>query len=270
MSKLKCIIVDDEPEAREGVQHLLEKDKEVEVLARCANGLEALEVLQDQKADLLLLDIQMPRINGFEVLNSLPPEYRPEVIFITAYDEYTLKAFEVHAIDYLLKPFTDERFFKALDFAKARIRQQQLQEKQQRLNDLLQNQQRQAAEGREGSLLSSGSGKPTGRLAVKTEGRVHLLPYHQIMWIEAYDYYIKVHTKARYFLLRDSMKNMEKNLPGDQFVRIHKSSIVNLSHVQQINTGGMSELELQLNTGLVLKVSRNYKDRIKRLLNNDE
>lgn len=269
MDKFRCIIVDDEPEAREGVQHLLEKDKEVDVLALCANGLEALEVLQDQKADLLLLDIQMPRINGFEVLNSLAPEYRPEVIFITAYDEYTLQAFEVHAVDYLLKPFTDERFFKALDFAKARIRQQQLHEKQQRLNELLQVQQRQAAGGREGSLLSSNSGSTTGRLAVKTEGRVHLLPHHQVLWIEAYDYYVKVHTKARYFLLRDSMKNMEKNLPADQFVRIHKSSIVNVSHVQQINTGGVSELELQLNTGLTLKVSRNYKDRIKGLMNNE-
>lgn len=267
MNKIKCIIVDDEPEARGGVQLLVEKDQELEVVSLCSNGLEALEAIQEQKPDLLLLDIQMPRINGFEVLNSLPSDQRPEVIFITAYDEYTLKAFEVHAVDYLLKPFSDQRFYQALHYAKERIKQQQLHEKQQRLEQLLQMQQRQSTDDREGSIISQASANHTGRLAVKTEGRVHMLPYNKVIWVEAYDYYVKVHTTERYFLLRDSMKNMESNLPKTQFARIHKSSIINLAHVQEIGTTSQGEFEILLNTGLSLKVSRNYKERIKHLMN---
>jgi two-component system, LytTR family, response regulator len=268
MNRIKCIIVDDEPEAREGVQLLVKQDPEVEVVALCANGLEALEAIHEHKPDLLLLDIQMPRISGFEVLNSLPDGHRPEVIFITAYDEYTLQAFEVHAVDYLLKPFTDQRFYKALSFAKARIQQQQLQEKQQHLDQLLQAQQRQAADAREGSIISQNHGSG-GRLAVKAEGRIHLLPYDKVIWVEAYDYYVKVHTQARYFLLRNSMKNMERNLPENYFARIHKSSIINIKHVREIGTSSQGELEVHLDTGLTLKVSRNYKEQLKHLMMNE-
>ncbi len=266
MGKIKCIIVDDEPEAREGVAQLLRQDPEVEIVALCANGLQALEVLEEKKPDLLLLDIQMPQVNGFEVLNSLPSQYRLEVIFITAYDEYTLQAFEVHAVDYLLKPFTDERFYKALNFAKVRINQQLLEKQHLRLDLLL---KQQSVGNKEGSLIPSVSANHLkSRLAVKAEGRVHLLPYAKILWVEAYDYYIKVHTPERYFLLRDSMKNMEKNLPDDQFARIHKSSIVNLAYVQEVNTNGQHEFEVTLDNGTILKVSRNYKERIKSWMSN--
>lgn len=268
MSKIRCVIVDDEPEAREGVELLLQQDDEVEVVAICANGLQAIEVLQERKVDLLFLDIQMPRVNGFEVLNSLSPAQCPEVIFVTAYDEYTLQAFDVHAIDYLLKPFSNERFFRALEFAKARIKQQQLEEKHQQLNALLDEQIQKAAQSREGSLVSPQSQQSTGRLAVKADGKVYLLTYDQVIWVEAYDYYVKIHTMERYFLLRDSMKNMEKNLPEHQFVRIHKSSIVNVSHVKQIHAQKMSEMEIQLDNGQLLKVSRNYRDRIRSLIKN--
>ncbi|WPP50083.1 LytR/AlgR family response regulator transcription factor [Catalinimonas niigatensis] len=269
MNKIKCVIVDDEPEAREGVQLLVQQDQEFEVVALCANGLEALEAIQEQKPELLLLDIQMPRINGFEVLNSLHSDQRPEVIFITAYDEYTLKAFEVHAVDYLLKPFSDQRFYTALHFAKERIKQQQLQEKQQRLEQLLQTQKRQSADNSEGSIISQVSASYTGCLAVKAEGRVHMLPYADVIWIEAYDYYVKVHTKERYFLIRDSMKNMENNLPKTQFVRIHKSSIINLTHLREMGSSAQGEFEVLLDTGLRLKVSRNYKEQLRHLITNE-
>ena len=121
MSAIKVIIVDDEMEAREGIAMLLEKDPEIEITALCKNGLEAIKAVQDYAPELIFLDIQMPAINGFEVLSTLSEKNLPEVIFVTAYDQYSLKAFENHAVDYLLKPFTNERFFKALAFAKKRI-----------------------------------------------------------------------------------------------------------------------------------------------------
>lgn len=264
MEKISCIVVDDEPEAREGVARLANADNEVNVTGICANGLEALQLIHEQPPALLLLDIQMPRINGFELLNSLPEGQRPEVIFITAYDEYTLKAFEVHAVDYLLKPFTDERFYRALQFAKDRIRQRVLQKQQQGLNELLIQQREQAERAREGCVVPSEANAK--RLAIKTEGRVHMLPYEDIVWIEAYDYYVKIHTEERFFLLRESMKNMEKSLPEQQFVRVHKSSIINLQKVKNLGRNEQGEYELELIPGQLLKVSRNYRDRIRKKL----
>lgn len=262
MEKIKSIIVDDEPAAREGVALLVKADPDIIIADICSNGLQALEAIQEHAPDLLFLDIQMPRINGFELLSSISLSQRPEVIFITAYDEYTLQAFEVHAVDYLLKPFSDERFYQALHFAKDRIRQQQLLQKQERIDQLLEEQRQKAGQSRESSVVSSE--KKTGRLAVKAEGRVHLLPYQDIIWIEAYDYYVKIHVKERFFLVRDSMKNMERNLPEEQFVRIHKSSIVNLAQVSSIHHEQGDEVNLK--TGGSLKVSRNYRDKIKERL----
>jgi two-component system LytT family response regulator len=262
MEKISAIIVDDEPQAREGVALLAQADPDIAVQAVCSNGVEALDAILEQRPQLLFLDIQMPQINGFELLNSIDTAIRPEVIFITAYDEYTLKAFEVHAVDYLLKPFTDERFYKALSFAKARIRQQELLQKKHQLEKLLQAQRQEVSQQREASVLSAG--KPSGRLAVKVEGRVHLLPYRQIIWVEAYDYYVKIHVKERFYLVRDSMKNMERNLPADQFVRIHKSSIVNLAQIAPIENKNADEV--QLISGEQLKVSRNYRENFKEKL----
>ena len=261
MEKIRAIIVDDEPQAREGVALLAQVDAEVDVLATCSNGVEALEVIYERRPQLVFLDIQMPQINGFEMLNSIKATRRPEVIFITAYDEYTLQAFEVHAVDYLLKPFSNARFYQALSFAKDRIRQQKLSEKQQQIERLLLDQQQQLTQKGEGSVLISGKGS---RLVIKSEGRVHLLTYDQIIWVEAYDYYVKIHTQTRFYLVRDSMKNMESNLPEQQFVRIHKSSIVNLHKVESLinDTGD----EILLTNGKQLRVSRNYRDRFKKML----
>lgn len=261
MGKIRAIIVDDELQAREGVALLAQADAEVEVLATCSNAVEALDIIYEQHPQLIFLDIQMPRISGFEMLNSIDASFRPEVIFITAYDEYTLKAFEVHAVDYLLKPFSDERFYQALSFAKDRIHQQQLSEKQLQIEQLLQEQQQQASQKGEGSVLASDNGN---RLAIKTEGRLHLLPFDQVIWVEAYDYYVKIHTKDRFYLVRDTMKSMESNLPEQQFVRIHKSSIINLHKVKNLDndTGN----EVNLTNGQKLRVSRSYLGRFKKML----
>ena len=262
MDKIKAIVVDDEPAAREGVALLAQSDPDLKVVAVCSNGLQALDAIHEQRPHLVFLDIQMPRINGFELLNSLEIPLRPEVIFITAYDEYTLKAFEVHAVDYLLKPFSDERFHRALQFAKERIRQKQILGEQSQMEALLEDQRKKAENSREANVVPSD--QATGRLAVKAEGRVHLLPHQDIVWVEAFDYYVKIHVKGRFYLVRDSMKNMERNLPESHFVRIHKSSIVNLDHVKTLNTEAGEEV--QLTTGETLKVSRNYREQFKEKL----
>ncbi len=257
IDKLTTVIVDDEPEAREGVALLLADDPEVAVVAVCANGLEAIRAIESYAPDLLFLDIQMPQVDGFEVLRSLSANVRPAVIFTTAYDEYTLKAFEVHAVDYLLKPFTDERFYRALAYAKQLIRTRQPAD----LEPLL-GAQRSLSPSQDTLLPPN---EPT-KLLVKSDGRVHFVPYDDIIWIEAYDYYVKVHVRDRYFLLRDSLKHLERQLPSEQFVRIHKSSIVNRRYVEALLPQEQgSEFAVVLRYGTILRSSRSYREGVKRL-----
>jgi two-component system LytT family response regulator len=257
--KLTTIIVDDEPEARQGVALLLAGDPEVEIAAVCANGLEAISAINELASDLLFLDVQMPQVDGFEVLRSLSADVHPAVIFTTAYEEYTLKAFEVHAIDYLLKPFTDERFYQALAYAKQLIRAQQPAD----LQPLLSTQR--PTDPDHDTLLPPSE---IGKLLVKSDGRIHFVPYEAIIWVEAYDYYVKVHVRNRYFLLRDSLKHLEQRLPSEQFARIHKSSIVNRRYVEALlpQEHG-SEYVVVLSNGITLRSSRSYREGVKRLAN---
>ncbi|TRX56264.1 response regulator transcription factor [Fulvivirga sp. M361] len=241
--KINAVVVDDEKEAREGVSLLLQQDSAIKIAAICGDGVSAIEQINTFEPQLLLLDIQMPDINGFEVLNSI--KKMPEaVIFVTAYDQFALKAFEVHALDYLLKPFSDSRFFEALDLAKKRIAQKRLSD----FKHLLK------------TVDTSGSTvlDRNDQLIVKSDGKIHLLPHAEILWIEAYDYYVKIHTKGRFYLARESMKRMEEKLPSHLFLRIHKSSIVNLKCVKRATPKPNSEYDLILNNEVQLKVSRNY------------
>ena len=260
--RLTTIIVDDEPEARQGVALLLAGDPEVESIAVCANGLEAISAINELTPDLLFLDVQMPQVDGFEVLRSLSLAVPPAVIFTTAYEEYTLRAFEVHAIDYLLKPFTDERFYQALNHAKQLIRAKRFPA----LQSLLRDQQPKTADRH--ALIREESPATKNKLVVKADGRVHFVSHADIIWVEAYDYYVKVHVRDRYFLLRDSLKHLEQRLPSDQFVRIHKSSIVNRRYVEALlpQEHG-SEYEVVLSSGITLRSSRSYRDGVKRLAN---
>nr|WKN37476.1 LytTR family transcriptional regulator DNA-binding domain-containing protein [Tunicatimonas sp. TK19036] len=260
MDKIKTIIVDDEREAREGVALLLENDEAIEIAAVCANGVEAIQAIREYHPNLLFLDIQMPQVNGFEVLNSVSDEYLPAVIFTTAYDEYTLKAFEVHAIDYLLKPFTDDRFYAALAHAKQLIRQKQQAKPVQSLV------QSQMKAGQPSELIRS-EGSQSDTLVVKVDGRVHFIPHRDIIWVEAYDYYVKIHVKDRFYLIRDSLKRMEQRLPHPPFVRVHKSSMINRQYLQEIAPqSGSGEYLLTLTHGEQIKSSRSYRDQIKALM----
>lgn len=268
MLKIKVVIVDDELEAREGVRFLLEKQAEFEVIGECKNGIEAIELIKQQQPDLVLLDIQMPGVNGFEVLNSLNRNNLPAVIFITAYDEYALKAFEVHALDYLLKPFTDDRFHNAVAHAKEYLKGKNVPSENQKLTKFL-NQYDQKSSGEDNNYVidvPEGNNKIfSGRLIIKADGKIHFVPLKEIIWVQAFDYYIKVHIAGKFYLVRESLKKMEASLPATTFLRIHKSSIVNMGYVKEFTPHFNNEFIVTLTNGEKLKTSRNYKDKLKKL-----
>ena len=265
MRKLRTIIVDDEIEAREGIKTLLENDPEIEIIALCKNGVEAIDALQSHQVDLMFLDIQMPAINGFEVVNSTPAERLPHIIFITAYDQFALKAFEVHAIDYILKPFTNERFYNGLQRAKQLILQQKFIEQQESLKSIT------------SSYINNNPGKDQllfnvddpseKRLVVKEKGKVLFVPINDIIWLEAYDYYVKIHVKGHFYLIRESLKKLLEKLPPEKFTRIHKSAIINIDKLKSAKPIGQGEYEMILNDyENTLKSGRNYRNQIRDLL----
>ena len=245
MTQIRCIIIDDEKEARLGLQAMLTDMDDIVVVSVCKNGLEAIEAINRLQPDLILLDIQMPGINGFEVLASIE-EPKPSVIFVTAYDQYALKAFEVHALDYLLKPFTDERLEESLKNAMKSIDQSRSQ-----VTTLIKERNYPTRD----EMLSQAD---ESKLVFKADGKVHFLDYQSIHWIEAYDYYVKVHVEERFHLLREAMKRLELRLPPF-FIRVHKSAIVNLKSVKTMENLPNSELALALKNGHTVKVSRSRK-----------
>jgi two-component system LytT family response regulator len=262
MQKIRTIIVDDELEAREGVKSMLEKENEIEVLAVCKNGVEAIDTLNDHLVDLMFLDIQMPVINGFEVVNSITRERLPHIIFVTAYDQYALKAFEVHAIDYILKPFTNQRFQESLNRAKHLIHQEKVHDEQEKLKLL--SEQLAGKYVQAESLIASNEERQ--RLIVKESGKIHFVPLENIIWLEAYDYYVKIHVKDHFYLIRERLKKLADILPETIFLRIHKSSIINTNYIQSIQSGESGDFSILMYNQQRLKVSRNYKEKIRHLL----
>ncbi|MEQ8469732.1 MAG: LytTR family DNA-binding domain-containing protein [Marinoscillum sp.] len=245
---ITCLIIDDEKAAREGLTLLLNDFPEIRIIGHCKNGVEAIDQIQALKPDLILLDIQMPLVNGFEVLASIPKPH-PKIIFITAYDEFALKAFEVNAIDYLLKPFSDERFAEAINRAKELIETN----KEQHMNDLVQ--QTRSSLKQPNTLAETND----NRLVIKSDGSIHLVKCEEIIYVEAFDYYVKIHVNNRFYLLRETMKNMESKLPRSSFCRIHKSSIVNLQMVSSLEKQESGDYTVLLKSGNELKVSRSYR-----------
>ncbi len=264
MDKIKTIIVDDEAEAREGVELLLQNDDAIEVVNICKNGIEAIDSINEFKIDLMYLDIQMPVVDGFEVIKSVPQNRLPAIIFTTAYDQYTLKAFEVHALDYLLKPFTDARFFESLEQVKKIIRNSKVRKKHHELIKIVSDKNINKSDKSE--IIQYGDQAEMNRLIVKEAGQVHFIDLGAIRWIEAYDYYVKIHVNDRFHLLRKSMKKMSEILPTDHFVRVHKSGIVNLQYIKNIKKLSSGDYEIQLVSGDSVKVSRGYKNVINHLI----
>lgn len=246
-AKLRVLVVDDEQPAREILGDLLTKDPEIDLVAECKNGNEALEAIRVHRPDLVFLDVQMPGLSGFDVLASLRSDELPLVVFATAYDEYAVRAFEIHALDYLLKPFDDQRFEEALGHAKAALRQQQMERINKKLLHLV-NDYREREEGAGDSI--------SARLTIRSGGRVHFVKVEDIDWIEAADYYARIHALGKGHLLREPLSSLEKRLDPHRFARVHRSAIVNLDRVREVRRLFKGSYRLILEDGTQLKVSR--------------
>ena len=242
---IRAVIVDDEPLARLRVRELLAGAQGVEVVAECANGEEAIESLEASPPDLLFLDIQMPEIDGFDVLQAIGVGRVPVVIFVTAYDQFALRAFEAHALDYLLKPFDDERFEAALQRARERIRQQQGGDLDRRLRALLEE-----VRGDRGYLR---------RLVVPSGHRSVFIRTEQIDWIEAERNYIRLHVGGRAYLLRENLSRIASALDPATFCRIHRSTIVNVDRIQAVESLFRGEYLVVLHDGTKLTSGRSYR-----------
>ncbi|HXT68834.1 MAG TPA: LytTR family DNA-binding domain-containing protein [Vicinamibacterales bacterium] len=242
---IRAAIVDDEPLARRRIRNLLKEAPDVEVVAECANGKDAIESLEDSRPDLLFLDIQMPEIDGFDVLQAIGVGRVPAVIFVTAYDQFALRAFEAHALDYLLKPFDDERFGVALERARARIRQQQGSDLDRRLKALLEN-----VRGDHGYLR---------RLVVPSGHRNIFVRTEHIDWIEAERNYVRLHVGGKSYLLRENMTRIAAALDPATFRRIHRSTIVNVERIQAVESLFHGDHLVVLQDGTKLTAGRSYR-----------
>jgi two-component system LytT family response regulator len=257
--RITVLIVDDEPLARQNIRALLKHDLDIELIKECGGGAEAVRIIQKQRPDLLFLDIQMPEMSGFDVLRKLDSEKLPSIIFVTAFDEYAVEAFEVHALDYLLKPFTDQRFEQALRRAKSQIEQREIHDISKRLIALLEDREKASASLQRSQYLS--------RLMIKQESRVFFLKVDEIDWIEAADYYVELHVGRKSHLLRQTMGDMEAKLDPQKFVRIHRSAIVNLDRVKEMHPHFNGEHIVVLHDGTELKLSRSRREQLQQLLN---
>lgn len=241
----KVIIIDDEPLARSIVKEYLQKQPELELVQECGDGFEGVKAIQQHKPDLIFLDIQMPKINGFEMLELVDDP--PAVIFTTAFDEYAIKAFEAHAIDYLLKPFNQERFNKAI----SKWRDQESGTKD-GTKDLLE--------------TASLSPAQSQRVVIKDGSKIKIIPAHDILYLEAADDYVKVHTKDGYFLKNKTMNHFEQVLDANQFVRSHRSYIVNISQITRIDPYEKDNHVAVLKSGAKVPISRGGYGKVRAVL----
>ncbi len=250
MKKIQALIVDDEPLARKKIRMLLEREADIAIIGECANGQKAVAAIQEEEPDLLFLDVQMPGLDGFGVLQTIAPEQWPVTIFVTAYEQHALRAFEVHALDYLLKPFDQARFQTALQ--RARMQLQRTAAFNQQLLALLKD--------------LKPDPKPLERLAIKTAGRVYFVTTAEIDWIEAADNYVRLHTGHESHLVRETMNALETKLDPARFVRIHRSTIINLERIKELKPWFHGEYIVILRDGTQLTLSRRHRDRLNGLL----
>jgi len=257
--KIRTLVVDDEPLARQNLRILLAEDPEVELVGEAGSGREALSLIREHSPDLVFLDIQMPEMTGFEVLEQMDAAQIPALVFVTAYDKYALRAFEVHALDYLLKPFDDARFEKALRRAKEQLEQREVSELSQRLVALL--------EDRDGAKAARPPQQQhLTRLLIKSAGRVFFLKADEIDWIGAEDYYVKLHVGPKGHLLRETMNDLEARLDPQKFARVHRSAIVNLDRVKELHQHFNGDYVVVLQDGTELKLSRSRREQLQTLL----
>jgi two-component system LytT family response regulator len=253
--KTRVLIVDDEPLARQGVALRLAPHSDLEVIGECSNGEQARDFILQRKPDLVFLDIQMPLMNGIEVMRSLSADAQPFVIFLTAFDEYVMRAFEVHAIDYLLKPVEDARFNASLAHALHMLENHSFAAYNARLQELLRQKEATAAE-------------PLREFAVRIGKQVKFVSIDEIDWIEAQGDYAEIHVGARAHLIRESLNTLESRLDTNLFLRIHRSAIVRLNRIASVSSLPNRDCAVTLSNGTSLRVSRTYSDHLRKLLRN--
>jgi two-component system LytT family response regulator len=249
VDRIRALIADDEPLARRGVRLLLERDSGIEIVGEAAGGVEAADLIKRLRPDLVFLDVQMVGCDGFETLLRAGPA-APVVVFVTAYDEYALRAFEFNAVDYLLKPYDDSRFAAALD----RARDSVMRRRQDVVDDRLTR------------LIEHLEGDGRDRILLKLSGEIIFLKTSEIDWIEAEGDYVKFHVAGRTHLMRGTMTSLEARLDPARFIRIHRSTIVNVDRLRKLSPSFEGEYEVVLLDGTKLRLSRGYHDRIKALL----
>jgi len=254
MTKIRALVVDDEPMARDRVLTLLQQEEDVEVVGECGDGTQAVAAIQHQLPDLVFLDVQMPGHNAFEVIQAVGAERMPTVIFVTAYDEYALKAFEVHALDYLLKPFGRDRFQRTVQHARASLERRRAGDLGRRLLALV------------NDIKTEPGPARLDRLVVKSGGRVFFLRTDEIDWIEAAGNYVRLHLGEESHLFRETMNRMESRLDGRRFVRIHRSRIVNTERVKELQPWFNGEHVVVLQNGTRLTLSRGYREKLQEQL----
>ncbi len=252
MNKIRALVVDDEPLARERVLTLLQQETDVEVVAECSDGGQAVSAIQQHSPDLVFLDVQMPGCDGFEVIQNIGIDRMPMVIFVTAYDQYALRAFEVHALDYLLKPFGKERFRETLKHAREGLERRRAGDLGRRLL----------------ALVNDVKPEPprVDRLVVKSGGRVFFLRTDEIDWIEAAGNYVRLHLGSENHLFRETMNRMESRLDTKRFARIHRSRIVNTERIKELQPWFNGDYIVILRDGTRLTLSRGYREKLQERL----
>jgi two-component system, LytTR family, response regulator len=249
---IRTLIVDDESLARERIRDMLASAAQIEIIAECANGREAIEAIQTLSPDLVFLDVEMPGIDGFGVLEALSPAQIPTIIFVTAYDQYAVRAFEVYALDYLLKPFDQERFEKALDRAKSQLSSERSEDLSQRILN----------------ALEEIKTRPVHleRLVIKMNGHVFFIKAEEIDWLEAEGNYVRLHAGKESYLLRDTISALESQLDPKKFIRVHRSAIVNIDRITELQPWFHGEYRIILREGVQLTLSRTYREKLHDLL----
>ena len=246
---MRVLIVDDEPLARERIRSLLASESDMEIAGECADGATAVDAIATLRPDLVFLDVQMPEVNGFEVIERMDAPALPVIVFVTAFDQYAIRAFDVCALDYLLKPFDRERFAQAL--ARARI------------------EHRRRSEGDLGAKLRSvleeyrGAKRYLDRFVIRAGGRVIFLPVEELDWVEAAGNYVKLHAGREEYLHRETMSNIEASLNPDRFARIHRSYLVNVARVKELHPLFRGDFAVVLKDGRQLTLAKAYRERLK-------
>jgi two-component system, LytTR family, response regulator len=253
MTTIRTLIVDDEPLARRGIRLFLAGHSDVDVAGEARNGREAVRLLRALSPDLVFLDVQMPELDGFAVLRALAGQQLPLVIFVTAYDSFAVRAFDAHAVDYLVKPVQEARFHEALGRARERLRSREAVDLSRRLSQLLND---------PAALVARTEASAARRLVIGTAGADLIVDIAAVDWIEADDYYAAVHFEGRRHLVRESLSSLERRLEDAHFIRVHRSAIVNLARVVQIRSGAGGDAAVVLVDGTEVPLGRRRREQV--------